>query len=408
MPANYDGQANSGADLTDNPVALNFGQESAVESIQLTPAVQLPAGGVNGAITPANVQTQDASEPFSSGLRNFSLTWSEVGILSLSARLDDYLGISGLNVIGGTRDNIGRFYPASFIMNTDSTSYGCGNFAYMDQNSINLTYEIEAHRDGGGITLNYRGDFAMADILLVAEDNNSGTNLGGRLSGFSEDVTGVDWGNDGILSINESGNFSRLATPDGSYPDLIIGIQVLDNDADADIPLESLDMNADESTTCDDPLIDNCSAKQIGSGELDVRFGILHLDNAFGPEASDLNVNVSTRYFDGTRFITNTDDNCTSLNLANYTAIVSSWTDNLEDGETLPILLTNIINGEGSITMQASGIGNDGSVQFEYATPAWLDSENDDGDFDDDPFSTITFGQFRGTDRIIYWREIIQ
>jgi len=44
-----------------------------------------------------------------------------------------------------------------------------------------------------------------------------------------------------------------------------------------------------------------------------------------------------------------------------------------------------------------------------YQVPAWLQTENSADDaYDDDPAASITFGQFRGHDRVIYWREIIR
>jgi MSHA biogenesis protein MshQ len=59
-----------------------------------------------------------------------------------------------------------------------------------------------------------------------------------------------------------------------------------------------------------------------------------------------------------------------------------------------------------------AGLGNEGSVIYRYDTNTylpWLNTENDnDGNYADNPFGKITFGQFRGTDRMIYWREIVR
>ena len=76
--------------------------------------------------------------------------------------------------------------------------------------------------------------------------------------------------------------------------------------------------------------------------------------------------------------------------------------------------MTNISAGEGEIRFSAAGLGNEGSVMFEYDTSTitnlpWLNTENDgDSDYGDNPLGTITFGQFRGNDRMIYWREIVR
>ena len=73
---------------------------------------------------------------------------------------------------------------------------------------------------------------------------------------------------------------------------------------------------------------------------------------------------------------------------------------------------SNISSGVGEITFDAAGLGNSGSVIYEYDTInnlPWLSIENDgDADYGDNPFGKITFGQFRGNDRVIYWREIVR
>ena len=85
------------------------------------------------------------------------------------------------------------------------------------------------------------------------------------------------------------------------------------------------------------------------------------------------------------------------------------------DNEILPAsppLTSNIISGEGSIHFDAAGLGNQGSSKYQQDTNSylpWLNTENnDDGNYADNPFGTVTFGQFRGNDRRLYWREIVR
>lgn len=414
IAANRDGQPTAGVDLTDNTVALNFGQESQNQQVLLSPSASAPAiPAAPGAVSPAAVNTQVSGTPqFSSG--SYSLlevgpndnrfSWTEVGVLSLAMNLNNYL-TSGANV-SSSIDNVGRFYPTNFELQSNTVTNGCGIFSYMSHDDITINYSLLAKGVGGNTTQNYHGAFAKSEVDYVAENNNQGVNYSARLANFSAGASTPNWGstNFGELTISDIGQLTRAAVPEGPYQNLNIGLQVDDNDGDVS-ELAGLDLNADNSDDC--AVAGNCDAKLIA--ETDVRFGQLFLENAFGPETFPLQLNVSTRYFDGTRFIVNTDDSCTNLVDTDPPYTATSYSGNLAAGETSPTLDTNITNGLGVFEFSESGIGNEGSVVYEYAIDAWLRTESDgDGDYDDDPFSTITFGQFRGTDRIIYWREIIQ
>jgi MSHA biogenesis protein MshQ len=126
---------------------------------------------------------------------------------------------------------------------------------------------------------------------------------------------------------------------------------------------------------------------------------------------------VSTEYYNGTNFVTNTDDSCTVLSVTEpqFSPVALSWTDNLGVGETAPDPIPAMINltaGVGVINFTAAGIGNDGSVDYQYNTNSvlpWLNTENEESiNYADNPKGKVTFGQFRGNDRMIYWREIVR
>ena len=76
-----------------------------------------------------------------------------------------------------------------------------------------------------------------------------------------------------------------------------------------------------------------------------------------------------------------------------------------------------LVNGSGQFSFSAPGLasaGNDhtGSigVVVDLGTTPWLRFNWDasaDGSLEDAPLKTATFGQYRGNDRIIYWREVL-
>ena len=329
---------------------------------------------------------------------------SEVGVFDLTAQDDDYFG-EAIPVF--TLGSVGRFYPAQFIMTSSSATNSCGSFSYMGQmdTEFDVRYTLEAHKAGGGLTQNYTGAFAKATpadhINIVAENNNDGGSYQSRLENLADNA----WLN-GQYVYSDSGYFARGIIVDGPYQLLQLGIQFTDNDGDLS-ELVGLDMKANSSADCD--VVGDCDAWLID--DLDVRFGQLKLSNVFGPETFNLDMSMRTEYFDGTSFILNTDDSCTNLVVTDppLSPRPLSWTGNLTVGETTPSLTSDITAGLGVIQFSAAGLGNEGSVIFEYDIGSWLKTENDgDADYADDPFGKVTFGQFRGTDRMIYWREVVR
>jgi MSHA biogenesis protein MshQ len=379
-------------------------------NIKFSHSLVAPSPGADGSllVSSAIVAEVDAGEV------QINQSISEVGVFNLTAEADDYFGqIIPLS----TLLNVGRFYPNNFLVASSSTTNSCGGFSYMGQtgggNEIDISYTLQAQKTGGGITLNYKGAFAKATIALVAENNNDGGNYQGRLDNFNT----TSWA-DGEYLYSDGGSFSRAVSglPDGPYQDLQVGIKLSDNDGNV-TNIAGLDIRSDASTDCS--VAGDCDGKWLGNN-LDLRFGQLKLGNVFGPETFALDMAVHTEYYNGTDFVLNTDDNCTVLFDTDppLSPVALSWTGNLGVGETTPNIITNITGGKGVIRFDAAGLGNDGSVIFEYDTttlvsPAtdlpWLNTENDDdADYADNPFGKITFGQFRGNDRMIYWREVVR
>jgi MSHA biogenesis protein MshQ len=413
--SNYDGFPDVGSDVSNNSVTPNFGQELSTSNqiLTITSLLNLPSTGDSGVLSATVIKTSASDGFFTAGITEpaASLTWDEVGIIDVNVFLDNYLAASGANILGD-KNNVGRFYPDHFALLSSDLIDSCGTFSYMDQPNIDIAYTLQAKNFMGGKTEYYAGNFVKmnpsTDIKFVSENNNNGGNYQTRVNGFGA----TNWSG-GEYIYSYSGSFSRAALgPDGPYQNLQIGIQLNDNDGNVSL-LENLDMRADTSVNCTTSGV--CDAKRLDiSDNLDLRFGQLKLSNAFGPETFDLDMAVQTEYYDGTDFVLNTDDYCTVLldTSPSFSPIANSWTDNLDDGETSPSLLTNITAGKGTFSFSAAELGNEGSVKFVYDTSInglpWLNTENnDDGDYADNPSGKITFGQYRGSDRIIYWREVM-
>jgi hypothetical protein len=142
------GIPDSGANLTDNPAAVNFGQETPPPSLTFGYTLNGVTNGGNLDVSnSASSGTTDighlltlpfTNAEFTNGSTAPTLNWDEVGIIDLSVNLADYLGTSGVNITGNAI-NVGRFYPDHFdvvVVHTPtitdlaqwlpSTTYGSG------------------------------------------------------------------------------------------------------------------------------------------------------------------------------------------------------------------------------------------------------------------------------------------
>ncbi|HET6473419.1 MAG TPA: DUF6701 domain-containing protein, partial [Pseudomonadales bacterium] len=280
----------------------------------------------------------------------------------------------------------------------------CNVFTYMDQPKLGVGYTIEARNAAGNRTQNYDasllGAGAVATLNAVAEDNDSGIDLGGRLNG----IVG-DWVLGAATISTNTATFARAASPDGSFDALALGIRT--TDPLSNVALANANMNAATSGDC--IAASSCNAVEIGS-PTQIRYGRLMVKPAFGPETQNLGVTVEAQYYNGSLFVPNTLDNCTTYAASQST--LSNYSGNLNAGETnvvAPTAATALVSGDSDPTkpllLSAPGVGNDGAVDVKLDASSYLE-------FDwlgagaTDPSGEARFGRYRGNDRIVFWREL--
>lgn len=374
-----------------NNITPNFGNEVSAATANLSPTVVAPVGGVDG-----NLSATTAS--FTNGESTMTTSWDEVGAMTTLALTSDYLG--GGEEVRGITAEIGRFHPAQYEISSPSVTEACVNFTYSRQ-AFNESISIEAQNTSGSPTRNYRGDFATIDI-------NNTDELPVR-----NDQTGIAYDTHSATFIN---NFSTS----------LFGEAMLDIDLTWNMPEQAETTSTVQvlTSSTDDGVINIVPGgmpdlNDLGSAQ--IRFGRLTLSNAFGSELLPLNMPVRTEYYDGTSYILNTDDNCTSIidtpldvpapNTTIWGDIelpVASYTGNLSQGETIPNIAGPMFAaGTDMLTLSSAGAGNDGSVTINLNVPVWLQFDWDgDGTHDNDPSATATFGIFHGNDATIYRREL--
>jgi MSHA biogenesis protein MshQ len=403
-----------GTSTTD--ITPNFGREDTTESsLKLTAAsIVYPAGGALTSL--AGSTSFSATTPTGTWV-NTAVIWDQVGSITILPELsdNDYLTAGDLQVKtpSGT---IGRFYPDHFRLINAVLPNSCGSFTYMGQ-PMGLTYSLQAESVGGTVLTNYGGNYSTTVPTYVAENADNGTALSTRFTGGASPA----WASGVFTFASTTASFSRqtpLFAPDNPLSDLKIGLAL--NDTFDVRSLQSMDMNAATAGACGA----GCNAKQLGSA-LDMRYGRLRLDDAFGPETHPLLVNFVTEYWTGNYFAVNVNDSCTQVPRAAITypagaiSVDANRTVALTGGSTTGIYgpgfsATHVVFSAGNAGQQFTS-PNGGTGRFvvgvNLTSLPWLRFDwNQDGDYSDVslPNATFEFGSYRGNDRIIYWREKLQ
>jgi MSHA biogenesis protein MshQ len=264
-----------------------------------------------------------------------------------------------------------------------------------------LNYQISARGSNNGVLSNYdslRIPGLTGAVTLAAENANDGINLGGRLV-----VDTAPWVAGVVTLADADAAFNRTALPDGPFADLSVGVAV--TDAVDSRPM--FNPNMDAATNGDCALASSCTAVEIG--QPDLYYGRLMVLPANGPEDRALNVDLEAQYFDGVAFREFAQDSCSTYQAG--LASLSNYQDNLDDGETSvvsPVLSSTLLMGHADtatpLQLSAPGVNNEGRAILELQVPGWLQYDWFGAGLAS-PRNDVTFGRFRGHDRIIIWQQ---
>ncbi|MFT5579272.1 MAG: MSHA biogenesis protein MshQ [Paraglaciecola psychrophila] len=409
-----------GVDGTTVFTTPSYGNEESAESINIAHSLAAPAGGSPGIFTPVNFVKTGA------GVFSGDFNWSEVGIIDLTATVgdNDYLGAG--NVIT-TFSNLGRFIPAYFELTAGSITAAHTNaspFTYVGQ-AVTLVYSLNAASalSPATTTENYQGAFAKldlnavshalddvgsaptdADVAYGAVDIATSTSYNGRLTAAGPGAT-TNWHSGVINVINLPLIINRGSGTEGPRDSINIGVRVEDSDG-VKLPLLDLDSSAAGGGAVD--------TQTLAALPGPLLYGRVFVPPVYGPEitlGASLNMPFFIQYFDGNTFVTHRTDSSTDYSL---------WTSSCSDADLSDDLLcieapvaipaANAVGGIGDsafpITIARPGLNNSGSLELTITVDDWLKFDWDNASNGDEyPSSLVTFGRYRGHDRIIYWRE---
>ncbi|MBL7004802.1 MAG: LamG domain-containing protein, partial [Gammaproteobacteria bacterium] len=399
----WGGSVENNAQLCDNNITDNF----SLSNIALSHSLIAPTTGV-----PGNISTT-LFDMSSGEFIDSSLTFSEVGVFTFTVTPPNYLSEA---IAPSTSNNIGRIYPDHFSISNESLinrsdSVVGGIFSYMAE-SFKIGFTLVAENSSDDTTENYEGAFAKLD---------SGSEIGtGAVDGGAVDLTSrlvssnssFSW-TKGTGTLTDTLSFTRQATVDGPYENLSIGVTPHDNDG---VTLELFNLDTD---------LDSIN-EQHSIGSTKIRFGRMNISSAAGSELQDLSIPLTVEYYNGTSFITNTDDSATGFSIANI-SMGNQYESAQTDGTisvtgTHTSVLTSLVAfsaGDAGLSLShpclvagpscAAVSGATGYVDLDLTVgvPYLLfDWDNDVATSDTSP-TTIkaTFGIFTGNSKMTYIRE---
>lgn len=128
------------------------------------------------------------------------------------------------------------------------------------------------------------------------------------------------------------------------------------------------------------------------------RYGRLKLSNAHGSELLRLPVPSEAQYWNGSMFITNTADHCTTVALANIGLAPNTCSSVIAD--------TVFLSGRGNLQLAASNTKCSAILTIDLLPQGkfYLQGRWSGSDYDQNPTSKVTFGLFKAGP-IIYMRE---
>jgi MSHA biogenesis protein MshQ len=400
---------------------------------------KLNSGLINTSLVNLGILTTAAFPTATAGISNANgFTYSEVGNFALSqyavyddtfAQVDSVKGdcTSDFNngpVVAGkfgcmfgsaAAGAFGRFVPDHFTVLATIINNACaaGTFTYMGQPfTLSSANVLEARNASNAVTKNYVAAYAHGSLNFGAENADNGSNLSARLT-----IPTGTWTLGSYALASTTTSFSRPVTTLadstwGSFDALDIGLTVSDSDVSTVPIVSAADMNPSVAGGS------SLTHKKLFGSPLRMRFGRMKLSNALGSELLNLPIALQTQYWNGTAFVKNSDDSCTTLATANFSltnaaagiavtlgggGVFSAGAGALTLSKpTNPSLASAVL----CIDLGADPVGGtvcsaSSSANLPYLQGLWSPGTN----YNNDPIARATFGLYKGNNEFIYLRE---
>ncbi|MEI2562144.1 DUF6701 domain-containing protein [Vibrio metoecus] len=399
-------------DFTNNLTVNNYQQQN----LTLQHALVQPATGVAG-----NIGTESYDHEIGA-MTTVAQKVSEVGVFDFSLVAPTYylgldLASANLPIAVSSTGSIGRFIPAYFAVSpmTVSLDAACktGNaFSYLGQpfeysNSPGLYLQPKSANNAD--TQNYLiGSWWRYNNQWSGRtysDSANGVNLGFDNQQTSP-VSRQASNNSGIVLNGEKVWYQKPLQPKAVF------------NAAFDLTLNASNLT-DQDGVC---YRQNAASPCLGytfshiDGAMPLYWGKLVIQDVYGPETQPLDQPIYIEHYTTNGFVRTTDDSCTGLpDITGFTLPSSDYTV-LTSGVPVPPQIlaehpsATLIRGQSAIRFSAPGAGARGVIDSVLDLNAhnllWLAEDKDgDGSFDQTTQGRVQFGLYRGSDRVIWWRE---
>lgn len=366
-----------------------------------------PSAGNSGYLT-------TSSTVLSSGENTLDLSWSEVGVLAISMGGNTYLSRT---LPATTSAEIGRFIPAQFkLIKQQDGGFDAANLSFTYAGQLDgLSNGAMGYDLVPKYSLQAENDFSTPDII----ENYVGDFFKNPEPNLNVLVNTL--GKDGLTPLTLTADFSdhqfTYNTSTDTY-EIDFSVQdhfVVDRDSQAEIAPFILDADIILSSMLDeDSVTSNGITFNLAGSE--IRYGRIYIEPAYGSQYQNVAHRLYAQYFDGQQYQLNGLDNVFSVDTANfYDFAITDTGDPLDPLQLTDTSLSGTLfnigqlsSGEWALQWSPTTAGRYGDIGFRYQVPQWLRYNWDDSvdNSQEDPSGSISFGQYRGHDKVIYWQEI--
>ncbi|EGR4342793.1 TPA: DUF6701 domain-containing protein [Vibrio cholerae] len=352
---------------------------------------------------------------------------SEVGVFDFSlVAPTHYLGLdlasANLPIDVVSTGPIGRFIPAYFDVSpmTVTLAAACSTggqpFTYLGQPfsyANNPGLYLQPKSGSGSDTLNYLiGDWWRYENSWTERDySDAANNLSIVFTNqLDEPVTRQTASTSGVILDGERLSYQKPLQPKPVF------------NAAFNLTLSASDLT-DQDGVCyrpnASPLCSGYTFPPI-DGAMPLYWGKLVIQDVYGPETQALEQPIYVEHFTNNGFVRTIEDSCTALPAITGFTLQSDPNDNgytvLTTGVAVPPQVlaehsaANLNSGKRAIRFSAPGAGARGVIDSVLDLNAhnllWLAEDKDgDNNFDQTTQGRAQFGLYRGSDRVIWWRE---
>lgn len=369
-----------------------------------------------GTVTPSVIPN------FSSGSETQTInhSWSEVGTLSLQTSAS-YLTMS----VDPDTQNVGRFYPKYFqVINTPIWNYpGVGaseqNFAYMNQPFNGVEFYVEALNLQGNSVQNY-GNFIPSNTAGFALYEANPTYTSRFHSGTPSKAWAVSSSKSiGTFKLEENSPSTTCAnelcwakaTPANGYED---GPFNTSGGTASTISIDAVSGNVNA-----DPIDYQSSGQpRLLTSQPIIYFGRAVIDSIGGVTSSTMNIPLRIEFWHGSGFVTHSGDDTTNIAGVNVVSDNRTiWVDNGATAANVNLAAGGVVTDGASNTItvsQSAAVRQQTQVWLDlhrgsniapWLRYRWQDANRTEVNGEEDPSTVVTFGIFRGNDRVIFRGE---